>query len=304
MNNFAPIALFTYNRLDHTKKTIEALANNKNALKSSLFIFSDGAKTESDIPLIKKLHNYLNTVTGFKDVKLIISDTNKGLAHSIIEGVTSIFKTHNEVIVLEDDLVTTPGFINFMNKALQFYNPNKIWSIAGYTPPIKLETDYSFDSYLAPRNCSWGWATWKKNWLNTDWDINDFKSFIESKEKQILFNAGGNDLTTMLLKQQQKVINSWSIRFNYGGFKAQKPSVYPSKSLINNIGIDGSGTHMKKTSRYNSELENVSELNYNFCPDNLSNPIIQSRFKRFYDTSLQRKLINWFKIKLAKYTLS
>ncbi len=295
---YAPIVLFTYNRLSHTKSTVEHLQKNELAKESDLFIFSDGPKTEKDESSVKQVRNYLNKVDGFKTITKIFHSSNKGLANSIIKGVSEILQNHNTVIVLEDDLSAGVNFLSYMNAALGFYNPNTIWCISGYNHDMKIPSNYKYDTYLAYRSCSWGWATWKQNWEKTDWDVKEFNSFIRNKDLQKKFNRGGNDVSVMLLKQQQAKIHSWAIRFNYASFKNNLPTVYPCYSFINNIGTDGTGTNMRKSNKYTSNYKKINTIE-SFCPDDLIDAEIQKRFKSFYDTSIQRKIINWYKIKTA-----
>ncbi len=296
---FAPIVLFVYNRPTHTKRTIECLLNNEYADCSDLYIFSDQAKLQKDTEAVRKVRECVNGISGFKNIYKVFHSENKGLAKSIIEGITEVFKKHDSVIVLEDDLESSPNYLSYMNKALAFYSPNDIWSIAGYTPNIEIPGQYSFDTYIAHRNCSWGWATWKQNWEKTDWQVKDFKQFFISKKERRLFERGGNDLSIMLLKQQQEIINSWSIRFNYAAYKNNLPSVYPCKSFIKNIGVDGSGTNMKKSAKYNTKIDIQGLSSLNFCPVEIFNPDITKNFKLFYNTSIFRKTINWCKIQKA-----
>ncbi len=299
MKNNAPIALFVYNRPKHTLNTLNALKSNQKALESELFIFSDGWKTEVDKKQVKEVRELLKMVDGFKAVHITESESNKGLAKSIIEGVTKVLQQFDRIIVLEDDLQTSPYFLEFMNAALDFYSPNHIWSIAGYTPPIKISSDYSYQTFLVNRNCSWGWATWKQNWEKTDWILSDFDSFIKNKKERKQFEEGGNDLSIMLLKQYTGIINSWSIRFNYSAYKAGLPNVYPTQSFIKNKGTDGSGTHVSSTSKYNTKLNTSNVKDVKFCSEKHFNIEITQNFKKFYNTSLYRRIINIYKIKKA-----
>ncbi len=302
MNLLAPIVLFTYNRLDHTKQTIEALAKNILAAESELYVFSDGARSKEVEDEVQKVRAYLKSITGFKKVELIFSEQNKGLAHSIIDGVSRVLETYDRVIVLEDDLETSPYFLQFMNDALDYYKPRDIWSVAGYTPPIEIPKTYDYNTYQVHRNCSWGWATWKQNWQRTDWNVKDFQSFFKYKSNHEMFNRGGNDLSIMLLKQQLNIIHSWSIRFNYAAFKNNLPTVYPTVSLVKNQGVDGSGTNMKSSKKYHTELQQKPLNSSEFCPSDNIDKEIEQNFKGFYNTSTYRRMINYFKIK--KYLMS
>jgi len=159
----APIVLFVYNRPRHTRQTIEALRKNELAGESDLFIFSDAPKNEEMEEKVKEVREYIKNIDGFKKVTVIEREENRGLAKSIIEGVTKIVKEHGRVIVLEDDIVTSPYFLRFMNDALEFYKgQERVMHISGYVYPI--ETDGVDDTYFVKPASCWGWATWGRAW--------------------------------------------------------------------------------------------------------------------------------------------
>jgi len=160
-----PVILFAYNRPKHTKQTIEALATNRGAKDAELFVFCDGPKGERDNASVLQVQEYIKQISlepWFRAVHVSISRENKGLANSVISGVSKVFESYDRVIVLEDDLTTSKGFLEYMNDGLNFFEDHKkIWSISGYALPIKLPDNYQHDLYLAPRACSWGWGTWR-----------------------------------------------------------------------------------------------------------------------------------------------
>lgn len=293
---YSPIALFTYNRFHHTVQTIHSLQKNHLANKSDLYIFSDAGKDEEDKKTVEKIRNTLKNIKGFKSITIKENSENKGLANSIINGLNFLFSNYDRVIVLEDDLISSPHFLSYMNNALSFYQPEEIWSISGYSPIIKIPQKYTFNTYVAPRNCSWGWATWKQNWIKTDWNITDFELFICNTNERKKFESGGNDLSVMLLKQYKNSINSWSIRFNYAAFKYNKPTIYPINTMIKNMGVDGSGTNMKSSNKYDVVLGDLNLKETLFCPSTYYNATIIKSFKQFYNTSLFRRFINFYKI--------
>ncbi len=261
----APILLFTYNRLLHTKQTVEALKKNKLADRSDLIIFSDGAKGEQDAEQVSAVRDFLKTVDGFKSVEIIKRNKNLGLANSIINGVSLIIKQYGSVIVLEDDILTSPAFLTFMNTLLNRYEDNKqVYSITGYNHPqnlMRMPKKYPYDIYFNPRAGSWSWGTWKDRWEKADWEIQDFNSFIKNKASRNEFNQGGDDLTITLKQQMEGKIDSWAIRWCYALFKNDALCIYPSKSYVDNIGLDGSGVHCGNldTNKYRQQ-----ELNRKF----------------------------------------
>lgn len=248
MNENAPVALFVYNRPEHTKRTVEALARNTLAAGTDVYIFSDGHKAQKDKEKVEAVRRYLEQVAGtnsFRNVTLIKSPHNKGLAESIIAGVTQVINETGSVIVLEDDLVTAPHFLQYMNEALSYYEPDeRIWGISAYSSRMKSVTK---DVYFTPRISSWGWATWSSRWTLVDWDVRNYREFHLNLYKRLMFNRGGNDLSYMLDQQRRGQIDSWAVRFCYSQFAHKKYAVFPRISLVRNIGQDGSGTHCMET---------------------------------------------------------
>lgn len=289
----APIVLFVYNRPHHTERTIESLAKNTLADKSKIFIFSDGPKNEKDEKPVNEVREYIKSVKGFEQINILENKVNKGLANSVIDGVTSIINSFGKAIVVEDDLESSPYFLKFMNEALDFYKNENIYSVSGYSFPIKIPADYKEDVYILPRSSSWGWATWLDRWEKADWEVKDFMDFRKDINSKKLFNNGGEDLTPMLMAQMSGKIDSWGIRWAYSHFKSNSYCLYPVKSLINNIGIDNSGTHSRASTKFDVELAGID--NFNFTKDIKLNADILESVKRFVKLSPIRKVINTIK---------
>lgn len=246
----APVILFVYNRPWHTTNTLNALAEDLLAHESELYIFCDGHKNDSDKEENEKIIKVRNIVHSRKWCKqnfIIEHEQNKGLAESIIGGVSSILKAHEKVIVLEDDVIVSSYFLSFMNKALDFYeNYKSVYSISGYNMPnsrLNIPNDYPFDVYVCLRNFSWGWGTWKDRWKNVNWDNKTIQELLSYTEIKKAFQRGGDDLVPMLQNQLKGEIDSWSVRFSFAHFTNHSVSIVPCKSYCNNIGMDGSGTH-------------------------------------------------------------
>ncbi|MCQ2974663.1 MAG: glycosyltransferase [Bacteroidales bacterium] len=300
MEEFA-IALFVYNRPIHTEKVLKSLIECNKSNNYDLIIFSDGAKNKESESEVLKVREICEKANGFKSIKLIKREKNIGLAQNIITGLNNAFSNYSQITVIEDDIKVSKGFLEYITAALEFYKNKNVLSISGYTPNIKIPQNYKNSTYIIKRNCSWGWATWKEKWEIIDWQVSDFKDFIRDKNKIKKFNECGDDLTPMLLKQQIGQINSWSIRFCYSGFCNNLPTVYPTKSLVENIGTDGSGTNVRNTKKYRTfSVENIDLQNFT---DNIEqNSEILKTFRKTYNTSLFRKTINL--IKRIKYLLT
>lgn len=250
----SPIVLFVYNRPEHTRKTVESLKENFLAKESDFFIFSDGPKDESDAIKVRGVRNYLKTISEFKNVQIIERDKNLGLANSIISGVTDIVNKFGRIIVLEDDMVSSPYFLKFMNDALDLYeNEDKVISIHAYTYPTKGKVSETF--FLKNPGC-WGWATWKRGW---DIFESDGQKLLDELIKRKLikeFDFNNSYRFSETLRQQaQGIKDSWAIRWYASAFLSDKLTLYPRESLIKNIGFDGSGVHSGVSSIY--DIENL-----------------------------------------------
>lgn len=251
---FAPIALFVYNRLAHTKETVNALQKNILASQSDLIIFSDASKTEVQAKAVGEVREYIHQIDRFKTVTIVERPINLGLANSIIDGVTSIVNQHGRVIVLEDDMVTSPYFLQYMNDGLNAYEKNEgVASIHGYVFPIDGLPETFF---LRGADC-WGWATWKDKWAMFEPDGAKLLDELKRRNLTNRFDFNGTySYSKMLADQISGKNNSWAVRWHASAFLNNKYTLYPGKSLVLNIGNDGSGTHCGKTGAYSSELCN------------------------------------------------
>ncbi|WFO15293.1 glycosyltransferase [Cellulophaga baltica 4] len=277
----APILLFTYKRLDALKNTIAALKKNDLASESDLFIFSDGPKQLKDKDIIDQIRAFLKTIEGFKSVTISASPTNKGLANSIIGGVTTVMEKSETVIVLEDDLLTTPNFLTYMNKALsEFTAEKKIFSISGYSFDLRSKDQNPNTTYLLNRGWSWGWATWRDRWENVDWEVASYKEFSENKIERKEFAKGGSDLNAMLDKQMSGKLDSWAIRWFYHQFKTGGLTLYPLGSKIYNDGFDEFATHTNGSEkRYLPYLDKEHQMNFDFPKEIAISKEYQKKFQ-------------------------
>lgn len=250
-SKYAPVVLFVYARPDHAKKTLDALAANDLAKESDLIIFCDGPKKESAVNNNRQVVELIKEEKAagrFRSVILNISERNRGLAKSIISGVSQVMDTYGRCIVIEDDVVTNPYFLTYMNNCLERFEKDKsIFSIAGFTYPLKALQKYPHDIYLSYRSCSQAWGCWKDRWDTIDWEVKDFRELSKSMKKRKQFNRGGNDLYRMLRHQMRGERDSWAVRFCYAQSKQNMYAVYPKETLTLHIGGDGSGTHCQDT---------------------------------------------------------
>lgn len=284
----APVVVFVYARPEHTKKTIESLALNELANETEIFIYSDGAKNENTMEQVERVREYIDSLPQrnlFKSLHIIKAESNKGLANSVISGVTDIIEKYGRVIVVEDDLVSAPDFIKYMNGSLDYYETDqRIWSICGYTFKMDIPKDYKQDIFLSYRGGSWGWASWKDRWDKVDWDVVDYPEFEHNKYLRQRFNRGGRDMAIMLDSQMQGKIDSWAIRWCYSQSKLNMLTVYPIVSRIKNIGLDGTGTHSGISSKYDVIISD-GQSQCSFKHVDLDKRIVKA-FKNQYGTSI------------------
>jgi len=239
---FAPITIFAYNRQKLLKQTVDALKKNLLADQSDLFIYADGSKNSNDLEAVKEVRVYLKSISGFKSVTVFEREKNYGLSVSIIDGVTNIVNKYGKIIVLEDDLVTSPYFLKFINDALNMYeNDEQVISVQGYVYPSKVELPDCF--FVKGADCQ-GWATWKRGWSLFEADS---KLLLEElKQKKLIkdFNFNNNYPYFKMLEDQAKGLkNSWAIRWYASAYLNDKFTLYPGKSLIYNTGFSNNGTN-------------------------------------------------------------
>lgn len=238
----APVAFFVYARPDHAHRTVEALIKNPEAIDTDLIVFSDAAKTSDKAAAVEEVRRYVDSIQGFRSVTVYRRPLNFGLAKSIIEGVTQVLGEHDSVIVLEDDMITSPHFLSYMNDGLKRYeNDDCVISLHGYMYPVTDPLSEAF--FLRGADC-WGWATWRRGWalFNPDGQF-----LLDELRRQKLLNAfdfnGTYGYSAMLQGQIAGTNDSWAIRWYASAFLANKLTLYPGKSLVHNIGNDSSGTH-------------------------------------------------------------
>lgn len=290
--SLAPIVLFVYNRPWHTQLTVEALQKNELASESELFIYSDAPKNKDTEQKVTEVREYIKTINGFKKVTLILREKNWGLANSIIDGVTKIVNEYGKIIVLEDDLVTSPYFLKFMNEALEFYKDEKrVWHVSGWNYPIDTE---GLDNVFLWRlmNC-WGWATWTDRWKYYEKDVN--KTISEfSKNDKYKFNIDGvENFWGQVIANKEGKINTWAIFWYAAIFKKDGLCLNPAQTFVENIGHDGSGVHCGESCFFKNNLSMNNEINFNKNFE--ENNIMLKRIQTFYKSqkkSLFARLIN------------
>lgn len=284
----APIALFVYNRPRHLSRTVEALLRNAEASESNLFIFSDAAKNPEMASKVDEVRQYINRVRGFAAVHIIARKENWGLARSIIEGVSEVIRHYGKVIVLEDDIVVSPYFLSYMNSALALYeHDHRVASIHAYVYPVRERLPETF--FLRGADC-WGWATWKRAWdlFESDGCVL-LRELRDGRLGHHFDLEGAYPYTRMLEEQIAGKNDSWAIRWHASAFVKNKLTLYPGRSLVLNIGTDGSGTHCGTTGEFVGDIAD-SPINVELIPVE-ENAFARRQIARFYKAARPLMLI-------------
>lgn len=298
MSSFAPIALFVYNRPEHTQQTLQYLQQNTLATQSELFIFSDGPKKISDRPKVEKVRQIIKQVSGFKSVSVIEGEHNIGLANSVIKGVSKLCQSHEKVIVFEDDLIASPYTLSYFNDALSLYQQeDQIMHIGAYMFPIDRQgLPETFFNRIAT---SWGWATWERAWQHFEPDIDKLLSQFDA-DKITQFSI---DRKMNFWKQMQEFKcgknNSWAVRWYASMFLRGGLALHPAQSLIHNIGHDGTGIHSGNNSIYDVSLK-LDQIQ-SFPKEIKEDPKAYQALKFFFahrKGSLLQRVIRLFKNKM------
>jgi acetyltransferase-like isoleucine patch superfamily enzyme len=306
-NSLAPVVLFVYNRPSHTEQTLEALLENDLANQSLLYIYADGPKNflPETVHKINEVRQIIRKKKWCREVVIFESDFNKGLADSIVNGVTEIINKYGKIIVLEDDIITSRGFLKYMNDALTcFENEEAVMHISGYMYPhtIKAEREIVF---LRVLSC-WGWATWQRAWKNYSNNLDEFLSKLKTREEINRFNIRGNATFFDQLKANHTGrMYTWAVRWYASWFFKNGYSVFPTTSLVQNIGHDGSGVHCTSSNLYDSGrlAESISVSRQPITENDLFLNLINAFYKNEKSLIIDKKSSNKGLFKWIKYWL-
>lgn len=310
MLEFAPVVIFCYDRPRELERMINTLKKNKEASETDVYVFCDGPKTPQNKQKNDEVRNFLQSLKGFKSLNLSISEINKGLAPSIIAGVTEVLKIYDQVIVLEDDLLLSTNFLAWMNSALNYYrNENKVFSVSGFCPSvIKNNKSYEYDGFFTHKAHSWGWATWKDRWDQVDWDVKDWNEFSTNRKLQKDFNSIGSEMSGLLFDQMSGKKSSWWVRFCYSQFKLGGFTIYPIFSKIINDGFTAEATHCNVYNRYRVDFDKSNKVVFALPHEVTEDRQLSKRF--FYYYLIRARIIGKIKTLLMniglirQYTIS
>lgn len=292
----SPVLIFAYNRPASLRQLIDSLRKCRNLDDRKIYVYVDGPKKEEERAAVSEVISVARELT--PDVR--ISESNRGLADSIIKGVREILTNHDRVIVLEDDLVLHRDFLNYMDHYLERCKEDKrILSICGYSLQVKRPAGYDFEVYLSGRASSWGWGTWADRWEKVDWEVNDFQELERSRSLRRSFNEGGSDMFGMLRDYIKGKNASWAIRFCYHQWKNGMYSVHPMRSLVLNEGFSTAATHCRqKYNRFKTLMLPEEEIiRYNDATELNVDSRIEKELRKYHSIPLRiysklRKILN------------
>lgn len=290
--HLSPIALFCYKRLDSLMECLDSLKQCPESINSDLIIFSDAPKTANDILSVLSVREYLNDIEGFNSVTIKLREKNLGVDLNIRYGLIEMSNKYDRFIVVEDDIVVSSKFLQYLNYGLCFYEKfTNIISISAFNY-VNIPTNYKWDCYFAGRTNPWGWASWSSKIILVDWEIIDRNIFLSNKYIQSEFNIWGSDLSRMLIKTLNGKITTWDIRLDYHAFKYKMLTVYPTKNLVLNIGFNSDlASNTKGFNRYKVKLSDFINYSFNFPEFITDNPII--RYKFISKNSISNRLITY-----------
>lgn len=285
---FSPVVLFVFARPDHTKKTVDALLANPEACNTDLIVYADAARSERDVSAVEAVREIFSDLRGFKSVTIHLREKNYGLARNIMEGVTQVTAMYGRAIVLEDDIVTSPAFLNYMNAALDKYeNIKGVWHISGWNYPIKSKENLPETFFWRTMNC-WGWATWADRWqhfkknpgeLVNSWSSDDVKRFnLDSS----------HDFWAQVVANHEGKLNTWAIFWYATIFVHQGLCLNPTRSFVANIGNDGSGENCGAEDIYKTSLANIFHQQW---PTELTENVAVVELIRAFYKSLKPSLL-------------
>jgi hypothetical protein len=291
------IGVFCYKRANKLKQCITALLKNPECINMDIVFFSDGYKGEVDKAGVLETREYINSIIGFKQVIKHFRDRNYSTGPNFIEGLTFLSNNYEQFIVVEDDLIVSPNYIKYLVDGLSFYKKKEsVFCITAYNWPIHA-INYSYDTIVYKRFCSYGWASWSDRFKNIIWDHDQLQQLMDTSPgfKRRL-NAEGYDLVRMLKKQISGVISTWDVQLQVHVAQNRLKVMYPVLSKVTNIGFDEESTNTFGIDWLKTNVDIGKNRTFKYCDDNLIIPQLQQQIKKPFSLKslISRKIINTY----------
>lgn len=271
------IAVFAYDRPVHLERVLSGLESNG---VEHIYVFADGPSEKPGVAVVRKVIDAIN----WCETTVVARDENLGLARSVVRGVDRVFEDHDRIIVLEDDCVPSPHFVELMNTCFDSYEDDpQVMNVTGFGPPIDVPERYPYDVYFTHRSCSWGWGTWKSAWERFEHEPMTLVEFRNREDElRTTTRKAGYDISTMLRRQLRGKIDSWAVWWVWAIINAGGVCVNPVQSRIKNIGFDKTGTHGDADDNFAVKLSDQPAEGLRL-PDNVTvDRDLNRRYNRFF----------------------
>jgi hypothetical protein len=239
----APIALFIYNRPTALRRTLATLLKCEKFARSRVYVFADGPKFPSEKDAVEEARKVAIDMLG-REAHYVFAEANRGLASSLVSGVSDVVREHSRVIVVEDDLTLSRGFLDFLNRGLdRFEADERVYQVSGHFFDVP-EFAARQQSLLLPITTTWGWGTWARAWRHLDLSAKGWSRLSSDAALRRRFNLqGAYDYASMLRRQVADQGKSWGALWYWSVFKRGGLTLFPPRTLVSNHGMDGSGTN-------------------------------------------------------------
>lgn len=287
------LTVFAFNRPEHLKRTLDSLAKNIGVDRLDLHIFCDGPRFAADTSAVDSVRSVAHAARGFGPTRIHASPSNRGLANSVIAGMTTIFSEYEQALVFEDDIVSHPRAVEFLTSSLDFYEEfPRVFSVSAYSVgpgKLTIPDGYRYSSFFSHRGSSWGWATWRRSWEKTIWELDYVDDLLADPFRRRSFAQAGTDLEVLLQQQRAGTVDSWAIRFHYSMFRQGGCCLFPIDSLVRNIGFDSHATHKKSGRRFDVELHSA-DGEFRFAPEVFVDSALSHSYAKVHGDSPLRKV--------------
>jgi hypothetical protein len=261
----APVMITTYTRKEHLQRTLDALRKNELAEATTVYVYVDGPRP-GDEQKVSAVRQYLDTVSGFGALHVVARKRNMGAHENAKAANYEVLDRYGKMIRMEDDIVTAPGYLKFMNQALDKYeNDKKVFSISAYCPPIQIPADYPYDVYFIRRFSGWGCGIWRDRLDNIYQEITqeEYARFASNRKLVRDFEySGGKDMLLMLKGVASGKLEAGDVTAMYSQFVNDQYTLYPTRSLVQNIGMDGTGVHCDVTNYFDVDLSGKASFEF------------------------------------------
>lgn len=285
-----PVLFIIFNRLDTTQVAFESI---RKAKPSKLYVAADGPRSEKEGEAVRcrEVRNWvLSHVDWECDLHTRFQEKNVGCGHHPANAISWLFENEGMGVILEDDCVASPSFFAFAAEMLDRYKDNKNISIICGSNFDKericqaKEADYFFSKI----SYTWGWATWRRNWVDYDFTMKRWNKVCKRRMLKWLFNEPEyREYWRYIFDQTAKnqPQDLWDYQFFFSCYDKRQLAIVPNVNLISNIGDGSDATHTTEANvKMNTKLADLtfplrhpSTIERNLLYDNLLQEVCYGR---------------------------